>query len=236
MKSVLLLSLLLAMRCYAPSPLFFAQNPQVAPSFVNPAAYGTVAWWYDMAQESYADGASVSNITDRAGSFNMTQSTVAARPVFSTSGINSKPAIVLDGVDDHLSVGSTPTVTTVVIVAQWNSGTTYAEGVGSIGLRRDFIYDGAGVLSFSTPPAIGSPAVIVYKRIAGTSWTTWVNNTKNTFGAGPFAMSGTHTYGTYNGISYAASRIGWGCGFSSTPSDATLESLIAELKTQFGIP
>jgi hypothetical protein len=232
----LLLSLLLAWSCYAPTPLFFAQNgASAAASSVNPDDFGTVAWFYDLATESYSDGASISLLNDLRGSYDLAQGTVAKQPIFDADGIGGLPSANFDGIDDVLSVTGTPGVQTIVCVVRFVSGTAnavWADGVTS--MARTFFYNGAGANTYTSPPANSTDCVMVIRRIAGVSLDVFINGTKETFAAGPYAMSGTLKVG--QSTFYANVRIGWHCGFTDAVNDVGIAALTTDLKKQFAIP
>jgi hypothetical protein len=78
-----------------------------SPLDLGPKLY---AWWDPYTPGSFALGAGdvVNSWTDRVGGIVAVQATAASKPVFSATGLNGRPCIVLDGVDDHLQSAALP--------------------------------------------------------------------------------------------------------------------------------
>jgi hypothetical protein len=121
----ILLSFLLALRCYAPSPLFLLQNGATTSSF-NPNNYGLTAggWWAPYKETGFADNDAIGTAVDFSGSSrNATQATVAARPTYKTgvSGV-SRPVAYFDAGDFLATPGITQSQPiTLVVVARASS-------------------------------------------------------------------------------------------------------------------
>jgi len=63
--------------------------------------------WLDATQLGLSDGASVAQFTDLSGNGNhFVQATTANKPTFRSSGINGKPAVEGDGVDDAMTLAA----------------------------------------------------------------------------------------------------------------------------------
>ncbi len=60
--------------------------------------------WCDATQESYADGAVVPTFTNRGSSGSHFTATGTAQPTFIANGINGRPALQGDGVDDTMTI------------------------------------------------------------------------------------------------------------------------------------
>lgn len=100
MKSTLLLSLLLALRCYAPSPLFFAQNGLIGTTTPTPLNLSVGCLQY---LRNPPEGG-IASWTDESGNGkNATQGTSAARPTGVTNVYNGKSCARFDGVNDLLT-------------------------------------------------------------------------------------------------------------------------------------
>lgn len=72
------------------------------PAF-NPSTYGTTELWLKADSLSLADEDVVSSWTDMSGSNrHATQATFSKRPTYAATGLNGKPTVRFDGVDDWL--------------------------------------------------------------------------------------------------------------------------------------
>ncbi len=116
----------------------------------TPANAAAVWWADDIAQ---ADGSQVASWTDRINNISITQATTGARPLYDVDGLNGKPAVSFDGVDDYLSyVAPNPvsissqgcvvmvcnlTSQATVIWASSDTGSTTRRIAGSISLNRN---------------------------------------------------------------------------------------------------
>jgi hypothetical protein len=139
MKS-LLLSLLLALTCYAPTPLFFAQNG--ASGAFSPADVSGLKLWLVAGDVSGADGDTVQTWSARTPTtINATQSTLASRPTLQLSEIKGQSAILSDGVNDFMTLG-----TSVVTTGSWTV-ITVQKRLSSGGLGGSL-----GSASFIVPP------------------------------------------------------------------------------------
>jgi hypothetical protein len=116
-------------------------------SFASNTVPGLVMWLH-AASINQADGSSVTNWLDISGNGrNATQATSANRPVLHASGINGRPSVTFDGVNDKMQTGSYTwsgdgTNLTVFFVTSsplqnnseadylWSIGGTYGDGVG----------------------------------------------------------------------------------------------------------
>ena len=121
----------------------FLINPYAyaGPVLLTPAVI-TTRLWLDAADATTITTVSnaVSEWGDKSGNDNhFSQTTSTSRPTLDNSGVNGKPALVFDGVNDSLAAGSaligtthslfivfTPTIEAVtgVLMGQWQSGQT----------------------------------------------------------------------------------------------------------------
>jgi hypothetical protein len=136
MKTVLL-SLLLALRCYAPTPLFLLQNGATAAAF-SPADVSGLTIWLVADDISGADGDTVQTWSARTPTtINATQATLASRPTLQTGEVNGHNAVLADGVNDLMtlsaSVSSTASWTVFSVQKRSASGSLgYALATSSI--------------------------------------------------------------------------------------------------------
>jgi hypothetical protein len=145
----ILLSVLLALTCYAPTPLFFAQNGASAAQIQLPPITSGLKFFAEAGQETYGNGDAVATITDRSGSgFDATQGTVAARPIFTTGAIAGRSGYRFDGVNDTctfsgggLNMFNNVASATIIVVA-----TTATVAAG-----------GRDILNSSTAVSTGAP-------------------------------------------------------------------------------
>src|SRR4051812_15439091 len=73
----------------------------------HPNQLANLHGWYDATQETYANAAAVTGLTDRAPSpHNLSQATGANQPTFQTSGINTRAAVSFDGVNDTVATAT----------------------------------------------------------------------------------------------------------------------------------
>jgi hypothetical protein len=128
MKTVLL-SLLLALRCYAPTPLFFAQNGASAAAF-SPADVSGLTIWLVADDISGSDGDTFETWPAHGSTtISATQSTVASRATIQVSEVNGHRAVLTDGVNDWYDLSSTVSSTaswTVFVVQKRTSSGAYA--------------------------------------------------------------------------------------------------------------
>lgn len=90
----------MAVRTRRRSTLRQAVASNEPPTPANAAA----VWWADDIPQ--ADGSQVATWTDRVNSISVTQATVNARPLYAIAGVNGRPSVNFDGVDDWLGVSS----------------------------------------------------------------------------------------------------------------------------------
>jgi hypothetical protein len=99
-----ILSLFVCWTCFAPvlvQPYRFA----AAAATFNPSTYGTVKLRFSIRLETPLNhGDSITNLTDTINGWQVSQSTAAARPLYSTNVIGPYPAALLDGVNDYWNV------------------------------------------------------------------------------------------------------------------------------------
>lgn len=158
----LILSLLLAWTCYAPTPLFFAQNGAMAAAN-EPVISGLVL---SLTGDSLSAG-SVTTWTDASGNgYDCTQGTVASRPT-AVAGPNGKMVVTFDGVDDFLT-GSSIVVGnddfTVLVVGYAVAGTaSYARVIAMASNADDRDYADANGFLFGVTTA---PLLRVYRSLA----------------------------------------------------------------------
>jgi hypothetical protein len=137
----LLLSLLLTLSCYAPTPLFLLQNGATAAAF-SPADVSGLKLWLVAGDVSGADGDTVQTWSARTPTtINATQSTLASRPTLQLSEIKGQSAILSDGVNDFMTLG-----TSVVTTGSWTV-ITVQKRLSSGGLGGSL-----GSASFIVPP------------------------------------------------------------------------------------
>jgi hypothetical protein len=122
----ILLSLLLALTCYAPTPLFFAQNGAMTAAF-SPADVSGLKLWLVAGDVSGADGDTVQTWSARTPTtINATQSTLASRPTLQLSEIKGQSAILSDGVNDFMtlsaSIVTTGSWTVITVQKRLSSG------------------------------------------------------------------------------------------------------------------
>lgn len=99
----ILISLLLAWTCYAPTPLFLLQNAATTAAF-NPVEFGAPRVWLSARLETaFANDDAVTTQADFSGSgFPATQTTTSKKPLYKTGQLGSSllPAMSYDGIDD----------------------------------------------------------------------------------------------------------------------------------------
>jgi hypothetical protein len=99
----------------------------------TPANASAVWWADDIAQ---ADGSQVATWTDRVNNISVTQATLSARPLYDANGLNGKPSVSFDGIDDFLTVNnlisnsSVGCVVTVSFLTKKNNSALWATGRG----------------------------------------------------------------------------------------------------------
>lgn len=103
-------------------------KPSVAAATFSPTDISGLALWLDASQiTGLVDGDPVPSWTDLAGTNHAAQATSAARPVYKTSIVNSRPVVRFDGVDDQLQTPAFAFYTggqyTLVAVTKLNAGT-----------------------------------------------------------------------------------------------------------------
>lgn len=211
MKLTFLLSPLLAFACYAPSPLFFAQNgASAAATGFNPADYGPVALWSGARYETrFANNDSVDSLADFSGNGRTaSQPTIGARPIWkaagTVSGINI-PVTYHDGGDFLATIGLViPQPYTIGIVARSATAGAVNSVIGSgagytgISARNNGQWlSYAGVLSlYHGTTTNWTTAVAVFD---GASSFVYDNGTKTTGDTGSYQLYGGIVLGAWNG-------------------------------------
>lgn len=107
----------------------------------TPASIAGLSLWYDATQiAGLVNNDPVATWTDASvNANNATQGTVSARPTYKTNVQNSKPAVLFDGVDDVLAIGTPLTSATYTIfIVQQTSGDGCLLGNGSAGGNTQF--------------------------------------------------------------------------------------------------
>lgn len=88
------------------SPTVRAASPTPT-GVVTPVTAGRILWLDASALGGLSDGAAVTTWTDRSGTArHATQSTLSLRPTYRSAGINGRPSLRFDGIDDHLRIGT----------------------------------------------------------------------------------------------------------------------------------
>jgi len=131
----ILISLLLALRCYAPTPLFLLQNGATTAAF-SPADVSGLKLWLVAGDVSGADGDTVQTWSARTPTtINATQATLASRPTLQLSEVKGQSAILSDGVNDFMTLGtviSTAGSWTVITVQKRLSSGGLGGSLGSV--------------------------------------------------------------------------------------------------------
>ena len=134
MKPILLLSLLLALRCYAPSPLFLLQNGASAAPF-SPDSISGLTLWLVADDISGSDGDLVASWPARSPTtISASQGTLAARPTLQVAEVNGRNAVQGDGVNDRLTLSSPVSSVaswTVIVVQKRSASSSLAFALGN---------------------------------------------------------------------------------------------------------
>ena len=85
-------------------------TPTPTPGVCTYTGEGTLAFWYKMDAESYANNDPIGTMTDQSGNGMNALASGGNRPTFQTSQINGKPAAYFDGMDDYLLNSITGTI------------------------------------------------------------------------------------------------------------------------------
>lgn len=249
MKTLLLLSLALCLRCFAPTPLFFGLNqaPSVAASAdFDPTGYGLSVngWWAPRKESGFADNDAIGSLTDWSGnSRTATQGTSTAKPTYKTgvSGV-SLPVSYHDGGDYLTSTSFTQAQGyTMALVAKSASGgannAPFGSAAGYTGLcaRSDgkwLAYAGGSTTTYGTSTS-WSVIVAVFN---GASSFIYINGTKTSGSFGTSSLSSGVALGAWNGLGEPfVGHIGEWVLWSGAMSDANAAAACAALQTQWGL-
>jgi hypothetical protein len=107
----------------------------------------------DVSRESYANGASITQLSDWVGSRHFTSPGSASRPTMVTSAINGYPVARFDGVDDYMTQSSMLAQSlpyTVILVGKTRSATTNGQRMLAGG---DYDHENSPLLRVLQPAA-----------------------------------------------------------------------------------
>lgn len=101
---MLLLSLALCLQCFAPTPLFFAQNQAPISTTFTPSSVSGLWAWFQPNLEGLSNGASIATLTDWSGNgHTASQGTASAKPTYDSTSFAFGCA-TWDGVNDTMAV------------------------------------------------------------------------------------------------------------------------------------
>jgi hypothetical protein len=172
----------------------------------TPAQLGaSLALWLDADDAStiMLNGSTVSQWNDKSGNArNVLQATAANQPAYNTTGINSKPALVFDGVNDtlkstaNLGISGTQTFSIFAVHAFSWASARVALAFGTSGRYHHMAstasnqywtgYDGGTQVATYTPSAPATPYMIGIERTGntGASWNVFQNGSALALTAG----------------------------------------------------
>lgn len=242
----ILLSLLLTLSCYAPTPLFFAQNVATTSSF-NPNNYGLTAggWWAPYKETGFADNDAIGTAVDFSGSSrNATQATVAARPTYKTgvSGV-SRPVAYFDAGDFLATPGITQAQPITLVVVARASGVlanTVAFGVDGrfVGIAARttgqwLIYGQNNGFSAAGPTTSWCVLVAV---LNGSSSFAYINGTKTAGSGGTEGILPGYSLclGKWSGENFLGHAGEW-IYYPGAMTDSNAAALCAKLQADWGL-
>lgn len=128
-------------------------TPTPTPGVCTYTGEGTLAFWYKMDAESYANNDPIGTMTDQSGNGMNALASGGNRPTFQTSQINGKPAAYFDGMDDYLLNSITGTIAqpnVLFMVAREEAGSSLMfdgnSGRNLLGVASGTMYVYANVL------------------------------------------------------------------------------------------
>ncbi len=196
-----------------------------------------------------ADGDSFASWTDRANSYDVTQSNAAKKPLVRTNQVNGFSGLQFDGIDDFLRNASVPSISdsTMFLVAKWPTAasdvpmwagnTNTFSGRGLYGVSNSVAFTNYGASSVS-PFVLAAEWQIYGFRQSGFDirFFKGVSNSDDTCGGTIPTVGGFDVGGISAGNSNFASIITAEIFVkNSAMSDADCALLIAGWKAKFGL-
>jgi hypothetical protein len=197
-------------------------------------------FWLDATQLGLSNGASVSSFTDLSGNGNhFVQSVPALRPTYNSTGINSRPSVQFDFVDDLMTCTHAAT-TAFTLWAIWKpttAGSSRQRLYSDIGGNRLMgIYDGSRTLYTGSFFNNGSPSTqtLVYIAQASSSGRSLrINGTTVTDATSAGTLSGIASLGQGNEL--VSGHIGQMGLLNRTLTAGELTALVDYLTVQSGV-
>lgn len=166
-------------------------TPTPTPAPCTYTGEGTLAFWYKMNAESYANNDPIGTFTDQSGNGINATASGSNRPTYKTSQINSLAAADFDGTDDYLlnSISTYNQPNTVFIVAKELTGTDQVMLDGNSG--RHFVGVSGGIFYLYTTALLNCGA-----------------QSPNTWRVYEAVFDGASSELLYNGVSQATGNTG----------------------------